>query len=137
MRTKVPQNFSNLPEKTLDFFVGICYDHSVMVNNNNNDSAPSDVYILHFKQPYWNNAQHYVGYTTIGAQERITLHRKGKGSLLVRYAHQTLGIDFAVGLIEQFATRKLARWRELQLKKEKHLSRHCEICNGHRQASNT
>lgn len=93
-----------------------------------NDEAPSEVYILHFERPYWNRARHYVGYTTIGANERIALHRKGKGSLLVNYAHNKMGIDFSIGLVEQFTTRILARWRERQLKKEGHLSRHCEIC---------
>ena len=99
-----------------------------MVNKVNNDNAASDVYILHFDKPYWNRARHYVGYTTIGAEERIEKHRNGKGSLLVNYAHNKLGIEFAVGMIEQFATRTLARWRERQLKKEGHLARHCKIC---------
>lgn len=93
-----------------------------------NDNAPSEVYILHFQDTYWSNARHYVGYTTIGASKRIAIHRKGKGSLLVNYALNKKGIDFVVGLVEQFATRKLARWREKQLKKEGHLARHCKIC---------
>ena len=97
-----------------------------------NDEAPSEVYILHFERPYWNRARHYVGYTTIGANERIALHRKGKGSLLVNYAHNKMGIDFVVGLVENFACRKLARWRERQLKKEGHLARHCKICQERR-----
>ena len=92
------------------------------------EARTSEVYLLHFKTPYWKRAQHYVGYTTIGADERIELHRKGKGSLLVNYAHNKLGIDFVVGLIESYATRPLARWREKQLKHEGHLARHCKIC---------
>jgi len=103
-----------------------------MVNKVNNESAPSQVYILHFKKPYWNKARHYVGYTTIGAEKRIELHRNGKGSLLVNYAHNKMGIDFVVGLIESFACRKLARWRERQLKHEGHLARHCKICQERR-----
>lgn len=99
------------------------------MNKVNNDEAPSEVYILHFEQPYWNRARHYVGYTTIGAENRIEKHRTGNGSLLVNYAHNKKGIDFVVGLIEQYATRPLARWRERQLKREGHLARHCEICN--------
>lgn len=115
------------PEIALDIPVAVCYDLTMGLGKNS-DSTPAEVYILHFKRTYWGHAQHYVGYTTIGALARINLHRRGRGSLLVNYATNTLGIDFAVGLIEPFATRLLARWREKQLKREKHLSRHCEIC---------
>jgi len=106
----------------------------IMSNENTNDNAPGQVYILHFNKPYWNNARgkctHYVGYTTIGAEERINLHRKGQGSLLVKYAHKKLGIDFEVGLVEDYPDRMSARYREMRLKKEGHLSRHCKICRG-------
>jgi len=101
-----------------------------------NDSVASEVYILHFEQPYWTNARHYVGYTTIGAENRIEKHRTGKGSLLVNYAYNKKGIDFSIGLVEHFATRLLARWRERQLKKEGHLSRHCKICQERGQNGN-
>ena len=100
------------------------------MNNNTNDNAPSEVYILHFEKPYWSEARHYVGYTTIGAENRIELHRKGEGSLLVNYAHNKKGINFVVGLIENYASRPLARWRERQLKREGHLARHCKVCHG-------
>jgi len=102
------------------------------MNKVNNNNTPSEVYILHFDKPYWNRARHYVGYTTIGADNRIKKHRNGTGSLLVNYAHNKKGIEFQTGLIEQFATRPLARWRERQLKREGHLSRHCEICQRRR-----
>ena len=90
----------------------------------------AQVYILHFEQPYWTNARHYVGYTTIGAEERINKHRNGTGSLLVNYAHNKLGIPFQIGLVEDWDDKATARYRELRLKKEGHLSRHCEICQG-------
>lgn len=91
---------------------------------------PSEVYILHFDEPYWGKARHYVGYTTKKAEERISLHRNGKGSLLVNYAHNKRNIPFRIGLIERYVSKELARNRELKLKREKHLSRHCEICRG-------
>lgn len=99
-----------------------------------NDQKPSEVYLLHFDRPYWKQARHYVGYTTKSTAERVDVHRSGKGSLLVNYAHNKQGIPFQVGLVEQFATRVLARWREKKLKREGHLARHCEICKkgGHR-----
>jgi len=102
------------------------------MNKVNNDNAPSEVYILHFQSPYWTRCRHYVGYTTRDVETRVSEHRSGKGSLLVNYAHNKKGIDFVVGLVEQFATRKLARWREKQLKREGHLSRHCKICQERR-----
>jgi len=117
-----------LTRKHLTNHFGICYDRSAMVKKSNNDDARSEVYILHFKIPYWNRARHYVGYTTIGAEKRIGLHRSGNGSLLVNYAHNKLSINFVVGLVEKYSCRKLARWRERQLKKEGHLARHCRIC---------
>jgi len=101
-----------------------------MVNSIDEKKAdkPSEVYILHFEEAYWTNARHYVGYTTIGAENRIEKHRNGTGSLLVNYAHNKMGIEFAVGMVENYVSKQLARWREKQLKKEGHLARHCKIC---------
>jgi predicted GIY-YIG superfamily endonuclease len=117
-----------------------CYTIGMMVNSDKltNNDAPSDVYILHFKQPYWKAGRalcrHYVGYTTLGVDERVNRHRKGQGSLLVKYAHKKLGIDFVVSHVEHFSCRLLARHREQQLKREGNLARHCEVCNGHKDA---
>lgn len=91
-------------------------------------SQTNDLYILHFQSPYWTNAQHYVGYTTKGFAARVEVHRAGRGSLLVNYALNKKGIDFEVGCIETFDTPEQARWREIRLKREGHLSRHCQIC---------
>ncbi len=116
------------PQIILDKHLGMWYDLSVMVNSV--DTKEAEIYILHFSSPYWGKAKHYVGYTTIGAENRIEKHRTGKGSLLVNYALNKKGIDFVVGLIEAFSCKPLARWREKQLKHEGHLARHCEVCQG-------
>ena len=97
-----------------------------------------EVYILHFKAPYWSNGKagckHYVGYTTIGAENRIDLHKKGRGSLLVKYAFKKQGIPFEVGLVQKCdargepLTKQGARELEIRLKGEGHLSRHCAVC---------
>lgn len=97
------------------------------------NSGQNEVYILHFESRYWNNARHYVGYTTLGANERIKKHRNGTGSLLVRYALDK-GCDFVVGLVERFDTKEQARWRELRLKREGHLARHCKVCQENKRA---
>ena len=130
LHSKVPHTIFYQPNKILDKNWALWYDLSVMVNRVNNNEAASEVYILHFERAYWNRARHYVGYTTKTAEERISIHRSGRGSLLVNYALNKKGIDFVVGLIENYATRKLARWREKQLKHEGHLARHCKICQG-------
>lgn len=93
------------------------------------DVTANDVYILHFQKPYWTNARHYVGYTTKGVAARVEKHRDGRGSLLVDYALNKKGVDFLVGRVEHYDTAEQARWREIRLKDEKHLSRHCSICN--------
>lgn len=121
-----------MPSIVLDMYNPACYHISRMktdINNIGNDNKPSDVYILHFKDTYWGKAKHYVGYTTIGAENRIEVHRSGRGSKLVNYALNKLGIDFEVGMIMHFDTRVIARMCELKFKKEKNLSRHCEICS--------
>lgn len=105
-----------------------------LIMSSPNEKAPSEVYILHFNQPYWKtgrgDCKHYVGYTTVGTENRIETHRKGRGSLLVNYAFNKLGIEFTVGMTERFINRFEARQRERQLKREGHLSRHCAVCNG-------
>ena len=105
------------------------------MNNNDYEQKPAQVYLLHFEQPYWSKAQHYVGYTTIGADKRIEKHRNGTGSLLVNYAHNKKGIPFQVAMVEDFGEASLARHFERKLKNEGHLSRHCPICKERREAN--
>lgn len=95
------------------------------------EDTVSDVYILHFDSPYWTNCRHYVGWTSTGHQARIKRHMSHTGSLLVGYA-LTKGRSFVVGLVEQYPTKTLARWREDKLKAEKNLSRHCSVCQERR-----
>ena len=85
------------------------------------------MYILHFDRPYWANARHYVGYTTIGVDKRIAIHRKGKGSKLVDYALRH-GIDFVVANTEEFDTKWEARSRERKIKKSKNIKKTCKVC---------
>jgi len=95
-----------------------------------NESPPqqNDVYILHFESQYWEGAQHYVGYTSKGILERLQVHRSGRGSRLVKYALDH-GVDFVVGKLERgYPDKGSARRREIRLKREGHLDRHCEVC---------
>jgi predicted GIY-YIG superfamily endonuclease len=92
----------------------------------------AQLYILHFKQPYWgkehHRCQHYLGYSVMGAETRIAKHKEGTGSLLVNYAYNLKDIDFEVGLVYDCESKEIARNLEKYLKKEGHYDRHCEIC---------
>jgi len=90
-------------------------------------NRPYTIYILHFDRPYWKTAQHYVGYTSRPLEKRMVEHRSGKGAKICRYAMEH-GIGFQVVHTEEFPTRSEARKRELQLKRERNLRRHCGLC---------
>ena len=92
----------------------------------NGESA--QVYILHFDQPYWKTCQHYVGYTRVGVDERLKVHRAGNGSKLVKYA-MNHGINFSLVKVEDFDSIGEARQRERQIKKRGGGGKLCPICN--------
>jgi len=98
----------------------------------NDSSQSNDLYILHLNGKIANHAQHYVGYTTLGVDARVKRHRSGDGSKMIAHALR-IGLDFEIGHVEHFATAEEARWREIRLKHEKNLARHCEICKERRQ----
>jgi predicted GIY-YIG superfamily endonuclease len=93
----------------------------------NDSSQTNDLYILHLNGKIANHAQHYVGYTTLGVNERIKRHRSGDGAKMIAHALR-IGLDFQIGHLEHFATAEEARYREIRLKREKNLARHCDIC---------
>jgi len=86
-----------------------------------------EVYILHFSQPLWRNAQHYCGYTKFTAEERLKSHVSGMGSKFCKYANDH-GITYEIVYKEHFDTNREARKREIQLKRERNLRRHCSVC---------
>ena len=88
---------------------------------------PTEVYILHFDKPYWGNCRHYVGYSKLGAEERLRRHMSGRGSMLVAYAVRHGNIP-KLAYVERCESPYHARYRELQLKAGKNLSRLCLIC---------
>ena len=92
----------------------------------------AEVYVLHFKKPYWKNCQHYVGYTKFTAEIRCAVHRGlhkngSKPSKLVQYAlrHDN---DFEIVHVEAFEEDWEARQREKRIKRGggKKL---CPMCN--------
>lgn len=94
----------------------------------------AEVYLLHFKKPYWTNCKHYIGYTKFTAEERCAVHRGhkkngSKPSKLVQYALRH-GNDFVIARVETFNNDWEARQRERTLKRGGHLSKLCPICQG-------
>jgi len=92
----------------------------------------AELYILHFKKPYWKNCQHYVGYTKFTAEERCAVHRGvmkngSKPSKLVQYALNH-GNDFVIALVEQFNEDWEARQAERKIKRSGGGKRLCPIC---------
>jgi len=88
-----------------------------------------DVYLLHFKRPYWGKCRHYLGYAFYGTEDRVKKHRSGNGSLLVKYALNR-GNDFEVVLVETFKKYQDARRRERKLKKAGHYPDIFPKCKG-------
>jgi predicted GIY-YIG superfamily endonuclease len=90
----------------------------------------AELYLLHFKKPYWNKCQHYVGITKFTAEERCAVHRgnkEGRPSKLVQYALRN-GNDFVVAHVEKFNSDSEARQREKQIKRNGHFSKLCPVC---------
>jgi len=125
---KVRNRFFLAEKLGVDILLFAAYNGIMMDTKQDTEYTTGEVYILHFNRPYWTNCRHYVGYTKVGVENRIAKHRDGKGSLLVDYAHNKKDIDFKVGLIIGCESLTQARRIEIQLKREGHLSRHCEIC---------
>lgn len=93
----------------------------------------AELYLLHFKKPYWKTCQHYVGYTKFTAEERCAVHRGikkngSKPSKLVQFALNN-GIDFNIVYTESYKESWQARQRERKLKRNGHLKRLCPVCN--------
>lgn len=91
----------------------------------------AQIYLLHFDKPYWKNCRHYVGYTTIGVENRVAVHRRelkghGRPSMLVDYALQN-GCDFQVALVEDYDCIQMAKHREYKIKR-RGVVRCCPIC---------
>ena len=92
----------------------------------------AELYLLHFKKPYWKNCQHYVGITMYTAEERCAVHRgerhgHGKPSKLVQYALRN-GNVFVIAHIERFNDYHDARQREKQIKRNGHFNKLCPVC---------
>ncbi|MEW6687335.1 MAG: GIY-YIG nuclease family protein [Candidatus Edwardsbacteria bacterium] len=90
------------------------------------------LYLLHFNNPVERNGvkfQHYLGYTSLPLEERLERHRKGQGSLWVRWLLANGAKDFIVAFTQFFSTQQEARQREISLKKRmgKHLCPLCKI----------
>lgn len=92
-----------------------------------NERVDAWVYILHFDKPLGAaTRQHYAGYTRVGIEKRMKLHRMGKSGYVRRNILQ--GNDFQVVYTEKYDTVIEATQRERALKKEGKLKKYCSIC---------
>lgn len=89
----------------------------------------NSTYILHFNEPLSpSTAQHYVGWT-VDLDGRLQRHRAGNGGRLPAVFKER-GIDFVVGRVWTFQTRKEARHQEWLLKHVvKQAKRFCAVCS--------
>lgn len=81
------------------------------------------IYLLHFDPPY-KQARHYLGFTNF-LKRRVAHHQNGTGANLTKYASRA-GSKFIIA-----RTWKGDRELERKLKKSKHNSRLCPLCNPH------
>lgn len=79
-------------------------------------------YLLHF-EPRYKHAGHYIGYSE-HLKKRVEHHRNGTGANLTKYASRA-GSELIVARVWKKASRETER----ALKKSKHHSRLCPICN--------
>ena len=87
------------------------------------------VYLLHFDKKIADHAGHYCGSTPNGTAERLALHLKGQGSRLCEVAVER-GCQITLANEWEYDNWHEARVYERRLKNEKHLARHCPICQG-------
>jgi predicted GIY-YIG superfamily endonuclease len=80
------------------------------------------VYLIHFKTKLY-HAGHYIGFSKC-LDFRIACHREGSGARLIR-AITRLGIPWIVIRTWEVDGQGYERW----LKRQKHASRFCPICN--------
>ena len=87
------------------------------------------VYLLHFDKKIAEHAQHYIGWTANGVDDRLAVHLAGNGAKLVKAATE-VGIVVTVARVWEHEDWRSAREHERQLKRQKNGPRFCPVCNG-------
>ena len=90
-----------------------------------NNSKPH-VYLLHFQQKL-HHAQHYAGWTPGNVENRLALHRNGRGARLTQVV-AGLGIEIVVARIWDVESNHEARLMERRLKNGHNLPQSCPLC---------
>lgn len=80
------------------------------------------IYLLHFHKPY-KHARHYLGWTSLGVEDRLERHRSKDGARLLQVLLAN-GIEFTLA-----RTWEGTRDDERRLKNRKSTPRLCPICN--------
>ena len=87
------------------------------------------VYLLHFDKKVANHAQHYLGYTPNGVEQRLATHLSGNGAKLVKAAVED-GCQIEVAKVWEHKDWREAREHERQLKRQHNGPRFCPVCHG-------
>jgi len=89
------------------------------------------LYLIHFSTPYvaktgkqQKKAGHYLGYTTVGVDNRMAAHRSGQGARLIAVIQQD-GIDWEVSRVWEGEGRE----EEKKRKRRGHFADYCPCCN--------
>lgn len=86
------------------------------------------VYLIHFAQPF-GHARHYLGWTSGPVDDRLRVHRRGKGAKLMRAVTEA-GIEWELVLSWHGVDRHFER----RLKNRNGHGRFCPRCQAEREA---
>jgi predicted GIY-YIG superfamily endonuclease len=81
------------------------------------------VYLIHLEKKY-KHVQHYIGGTSLTADERFTIHNAGRGAKLL-LAVKKAGISFQIARVWEHREWKF----EKELKNRKNAKKPCPICS--------
>ena len=84
------------------------------------------VYLIHFESKL-HRAQHYIGCTYLGVEERLARHKSGNGARLLN-ACNVLGIEYKVVSTVDFESREEAYAFERKMKARKKARLFCPVC---------
>jgi len=82
------------------------------------------VYLIHFDQKL-HHARHYIGYTRLSIEARISRHHSGDGAKLLRALDQR-GIGWRVARVWENQSQEFER----KLKNRKNAKKLCPVCRG-------
>jgi hypothetical protein len=96
------------------------------MNHLNAKEKIGDVYVIHFDKKYY-HCLHYIGFTQIGINNRLYLHKTNRGAALLKAVNRA-GIDYKITL----CFKNVPQSFEFKLKRQKKASNICPLCKQRR-----